>query len=268
MKSGERIFTVIAILFVGMASFGVGCNLVSLPGPAELERAFVGSSSNIIAVDPGKEPALTVHTDELFVGGDVCARCHPEPGTDADGDFETRHFHGSRPCADCHSSNFPTKEQVSEAVGGGIGLNFSHDEHLRLHRAECGTCHEMNVHQHGVIASMVTCRSCHKQMGGPTECSECHPHWDEIMPSFHRNVDILETHGKVARDTETDCTRCHVQRGYCRDCHANRMPHPEGYHQRHLQEVLGHPETCAPCHGATPCRSCHAKHGIVTSETD
>jgi len=258
------------MLFVGLAGFGVGCNLVKLPGPAEVEKVFVGHGANIISVDPSEAVALPVHTEEIFTGDHVCSRCHPEPGTDEDGAFETGHiatFHGNRAGADCPSSNFPTEEQVREAVGGGIGLNFSHEHHLKLHRAECGQCHEISVHRHGVVASMATCLNCHKQLGGPTECSVCHPHWDEIMPYFHRDVDILKTHGKFAKYKEY-CTRCHVQTGFCQDCHGIEMPHPDGYIELHNREVKGHPETCTGCHGTAPCLSCHTERGVFGSAAE
>ncbi len=252
------------------------CRLAKLPSPEYVEHIFVGQDTNVIFVDPEAVKAPTLRAGSVIDNGNLCAKCHPEPSLDPDSDFRITHveeFKEAKACADCHSARAPTKEMFPVSEVAPVALTFSHKKHLGG-QVPCGQCHQMGVHSGGFRVEMLVCLECHEKMKGPVSCSTCHPKWEEVMPSFHRGVDIVKTHGKVeltamakgkgrGSGAETDCNKCHVKPNFCIDCHGIEMPHPTNYLKRHNQEVKGKPETCVLCHGKNPCLFCHQERGVL-----
>ena len=55
-------------------------------------------------------------------------------------------------------------------------VTFNHKAHSEM-LGDCAKCHEgepakIEVDKKG--AHKATCKSCHKEMGGPTKCNDCH----------------------------------------------------------------------------------------------
>lgn len=264
------------ISFSGLCALLFSCRSAHLPSPEEVEKIFIGEGEKIIFVNPESVKVPAIRGSSILENGELCGKCHPEPSLEPDSTFRTTHveeFKEAQACADCHSARAPTKEMFAESEVAPVALTFSHKRHLGG-RVPCGQCHMLGVHSEGFRVDMLVCLECHEKMKGPVGCSTCHPKWEEIMPSFHRGVDIVKTHGKVEREAmakgegrgsrkATDCNRCHVKPNFCIDCHGIEMPHPEGYLKRHNQEVKGKPETCALCHGKNPCLNCHKARGVL-----
>jgi len=227
-------------------------------------------------VNPEAVKLPAVRAESVLENGELCGRCHPKTSLDPGSDFAVMHiaeFGESKPCSDCHSSKFPKAEEFPESERTKVALVFSHERHLGG-KVPCGQCHKVGAHSAGFRVEMLVCLECHEKMRGPTTCSACHPKWEQVMPSFHRGVDIHKTHGKVELEAmakgegrgsgaETDCNRCHVKPNFCIDCHGIEMPHPSDYLKRHNQEVKGKPETCVLCHGKNPCLTCHQQRGVL-----
>ena len=251
------------------------CQIPRLPSPEEIEQIFIGEESKVIFVNPEHVDLPAVRVEKVLEDGELCEKCHPSHSLDPDSDFASTHFaeyEKSKPCSDCHSTRFPKTEEFPESERIKVALVFSHERHLDG-KVPCGQCHKMGAHLAGFRVEMLACLECHEKMKGPTSCETCHPKWEEIMPAFHRGVDIRRTHGNVELEamaegkgrgsgTQTDCNRCHVKPNFCIDCHGIEMPHPEGYLKRHNQEVKGKPETCVLCHGQNPCLTCHQQRGV------
>ncbi len=269
-----NIFWLVFAVLLGYWS--TSCSLAKLPNPEELEQIFVGRGSKVIFVDPEQVKVQPIRVDGVLENGELCGKCHPPHSLDPDSIFRVSHiteYKEVKPCSDCHSARAPTKEMFPVSATTPVALIFSHSRHLGG-RVACGQCHKIGVHSKGLRVSMLACLECHEKMKAPTSCSTCHPKWEEVMPEFHRGVNIIKTHGKVELSSmakggrrgsggETDCNRCHVKPNFCIDCHGIEMPHPKNYLDRHNQEVKGKPETCVLCHGKNPCLACHQARGIL-----
>ena len=55
-------------------------------------------------------------------------------------------------------------------------ITFNHKAHQDKLGGDCTKCHEGTPGKFGIDKTFghKTCKSCHKDMGGPTKCNDCH----------------------------------------------------------------------------------------------
>ncbi len=126
--------------------------------------------------------------------GDVCAPCHPQPGT----------------------SRNPA-------------VVFDHAAHLLT---QCTACHTTPAHANGASATppMTTCFTCHGLFHGSMgaiasgECSECHPAGYTLRPASHGEDWKVEPHALASAQGVNDCLMCHNAPEDCDVCHQTEVP--------------------------------------------
>jgi c(7)-type cytochrome triheme protein len=229
-------------------------------------------------------------TDNLFPEKASCGNCHDIESTDE--------------CGVCHSNldnlrNFPRiKDYYPEFSHklhweGGLECDACHAGIAHKEYAEpydlpiiesCQECHtEQNVipathlanyqHTHGdevrstAVDATQTCNTCHSLQ----YCQTCHEY--DNLDRFTHPLNYSVTHHLDARGRERDCNVCHIDRGFCIDCHnaflvlphnhtagwANRVPGDGG---RHSIEARRDFEGCLSCHEQNyelSCAKCHSK---------
>jgi hypothetical protein len=149
--------------------------------------------------------------------------------------------------------------------------------------------------EHGEIASLEACSTCHTQ----NDCATCHtgelPQVAAALPlagavrapgvlleprppSTHRSASFIEEHGTLAGAEPSSCTSCHA-RTTCMECHeaaavqvqlpqdlAGPRFHPTNFMARHPAEAYGRRLECSSCHNtAAFCRDCHQQMGFESS---
>lgn len=55
-------------------------------------------------------------------------------------------------------------------------ITFNHKAHQERVNGDCTKCHEGTPAKFGITKDFGhnTCKSCHKEMNGPTKCNDCH----------------------------------------------------------------------------------------------
>jgi hypothetical protein len=157
-------------------------------------------------------------------------------------------------------------------------IYYPHNAHLDVMKQEgdsCLLCHSFNktgltkpeqAKQVTLIANEALkpiCHSCHvDDMRGPWRCDLCHNDKEKIWPADHRH-DYVNHHNEIARQDETWCQSCHLDRNFCTDCHLRRDTagsgyHPLAYRTLHGLEARLDAGRCGRCHNELYCSDCHA----------
>jgi hypothetical protein len=165
-------------------------------------------------------------------------------------------------------------------------LRFSHAVHADV--AECDTCHEVAAQ---ILPKEATCLDCHEKKDDT--CGTCHSR-PEAPRSYARDDRHLnfshEDHANYGADAcrtchgepsapsipkHAECRQCHegeIARSECAMCHQDlrrwplkpvaEMAHRGDFLRTHASIAAGKGETCARCHDATFCTSCHAAQNV------
>jgi hypothetical protein len=182
--------------------------------------------------------------------------------------------HVRESCEACHLDGLASLDRLPAARAGG-------PQGALVARARPADHHPGFASAHGTAAlTQANCATCH----APALCESCHDP-DGIPsaldasvatlrgPTFHP-PNFVERHAAEAYGREADCSGCHSNETFCRDCHAGsglaaRDSRTSAYHDAQPFWLLNHGaaarqglESCASCHQQTDCLQCHsAKSG-------
>ncbi|MCB9556311.1 MAG: cytochrome c3 family protein [Deltaproteobacteria bacterium] len=245
-----------------------------------------------------------IFSHKKHVGEADCSDCHGDIAQ-ATGPTEGKFIgkggkHGG--CTACHDDEVADKDQCKMCHVGKDkniklsrrtrNLNFSHKAHDKSRVKDgCKTCHAAayTTTKPGtkMVPKMSVCTdSCHKKQMAELQCSGCHKNLESLtVPAVSLAVhdgNFHRRHGTLARNTQT-CAQCHDQT-FCADCHARtqampasirfpeqinrRFVHRGDFVGRHMVEARARPETCAKCHGARHCQSCHEFRGVTPPKSN
>jgi hypothetical protein len=218
-------------------------------GRPEIEAMAFAPEDMELPPAGARYPVPATHEDEGWLAEhgtqasrDACATCHTQ-----------------NDCSACHVAPLleaiETIPPLSQVVAPGVGVMphapesheslFFLDVHTVLASAgdrSCATCHEEAF-----------CISCHE---GPSD-GGYHP------PGF------VARHSATAFGREAECTNCHNNEAFCRECHAQSGLTSSGrlgagYHAagpfwliRHGQAARQGLESCISCHEQNDCMQCH-----------
>ncbi len=160
-------------------------------------------------------------------------------------------------------------------------IYYPHEAHRAVMEQEgdpCLLCHPFSRNEEAdtawvervtVIANeplAAICHDCHmKRQSASWRCTLCHPDPSAIWPESH-DFDYRHNHGEEARLGDAACTACHLDLGFCTDCHFRRdgsrhRGHPPGYRMTHALDARLEPASCGRCHNARYCGECHREGG-------
>jgi hypothetical protein len=218
-----------------------------------------------------------------------CLECHA--GVDDAGKLDpaVRHVKlnpKSKVCQDCHGDEIA--KVVVPKRKKEFQLTFSHADHVFQVDGKCQTCHKRLPEKGDASAPkppMSACTGCHnhEQDFAEARCSPCHVDLRAYplkpVSEYAHAGDFKKNHGVIARTSANACATCHDQT-FCADCHspattpagpAIRWPeevqrdfiHRGDFVSRHMIEAGTNPTSCARCHGAAFCESCHAQQNVA-----
>ena len=262
-----------------------------------------------------KEPAK--HWEESTHANVNCVKCHVEPGFVNTVEHKLASYKeiwfnffgkGTMPedvtlptneaCLQCHS--------LDRTVSPGGDIKIPHREHVEMRDLKCADCHFNVVHTRrgevGGAPPMDVCYMCHDGKKAPNECSTCHTTPVNDLKRQGHPKDALANHGKLARDREEECRRCHSERSkFCENCHnqppathaaadwrythnstviargrescegchepdfcekCHKVQHPPNWEQVHREFAQGGGEPCLVCHSQSFCDNCHEASGV------
>jgi len=160
-------------------------------------------------------------------------------------------------------------------------IYYPHEAHREVMEQEgdpCLLCHPFSknavsdperVKRLTVIANeplAAICHECHmERQSASWRCDLCHPDPTAVWPESH-DLDYRRNHAEDARLDEAGCAACHLDLGFCTDCHFRRdasrhVNHPLGYRMLHGIEARMDAGACGRCHDARYCRDCHREAG-------
>ncbi|HLN74760.1 MAG TPA: hypothetical protein VK205_15820 [Prolixibacteraceae bacterium] len=151
-------------------------------------------------------------------------------------------------CAECHTSN-AWKPSSFNHTTTGFELKGGHQTIV-----QCSDCHKGNL-----SSAQSQCISCHqvqydtapnhKQLGYPTDCTNCHSQANWLQASFDHSTTSFPLTGA---HTSVECNLCHTSgfKGTPTDCNSC---HQKDFNQAQLPShvAAGIPTTCASCHTTT-----------------
>lgn len=201
------------------------CVEMELPSSEDVEQLFVSHGHDPRLHDPVPEGIPVLDSEELGGWRTLCDQCHIGP----------------------HYSSYTI-------------LTWAHKTECET-QTTCLNCHGEKLHRSDVRGSKQVCFECHMERELTTSCDDCHVEgWRQThTPAGHS----MTGHGAWALEDATHCASCHGTQSWCVDCHGIQMPHPDTILADHPSLVRGEPQTCANCHGSTPCESCHTDRGVV-----
>lgn len=252
-------------------------------------------------------PCTTCHNPaaETQMGGEWLATL-PYPPDHARGDF-LREVHGqlareeAARCATCHTQERCTSCHVNPELVPAIASIPEAPPSLELPRYAAHyfapPSHQAPdfLDQHGAIAGVEACSTCHTQ----NDCAACHtgdlpavavalPTTAEARapgvllepkpPASHSMASFMTEHGTLAAAEPSSCSSCHT-RTTCSDCHeaasvqatlpaalAGPTYHPPNFMARHASASYGRQLECSSCHDTGAfCRDCHEQAGFGTT---
>jgi len=160
-------------------------------------------------------------------------------------------------------------------------IYYPHEAHREVMEREgdpCLLCHPFGkiestdtaqVKRLTVIANeplAAICHECHmERQSASWRCALCHPEPAAVWPESH-DFDYRRNHAGDARFDEGACRTCHLDLGFCTDCHFGRdgsrfRGHALGYRVLHAIEARMAPADCGRCHDARYCSDCHRREG-------
>lgn len=266
-----------------------------LPEPASHQvEDFILEGHGSLA-PAGNDACATCHTQDLCVSCHVATdldeiqslppapatmelptvtATYPEPGSHLADDWLEGHqqeasvaecstCHTRNDCRTCHVSSMPdlvaslpTREA---ALAPGVMLESrSPDSHESL----------FFMQSHPVLASadQATCQTCHVERF----CVACH---EADLGGGYHPPNFMTRHAADAYGRDSECSNCHQQAAFCRECHADLglaglRRAAAGYHDatpiwllQHGQAARQNLESCASCHRQVDCTRCHSVLG-------
>jgi nitrate/TMAO reductase-like tetraheme cytochrome c subunit len=171
---------------------------------------------------------------------------------------------------DCNGVRFPHEKHVGKVVSGikiacaTCHNHFEGDEHFRVDRNACFTCHFLGGDQAGDPLVRTGCQSCH-----------------EVPKEVIRRGLVKIDHSEFVSYQASCEQSCHkreirhvsqVEETVCLDCHSFRKAADANSVQLHASHTDGEKVECFACHGNVPhgqtrveslsammdCRSCHS----------
>ena len=200
--------------------------------------------------------------------GVACRECHRGPGLADVIDFRVRlaamapaalgmpyHALQGVPSSRCLSCH----ERVIEELVVSKGIRMSH---AAPHRAgyECGECHASLAHgdarRPGI--AMDECLRCHAVSALSQDCDTCHV-GQVTRESRLRDGSFSRIHGPEWRTAHGSgnlktCAACHTATR-CESCHQVPIPHPDQWLNTHGRASNG--ADCRQCHASSFCSGCH-----------
>lgn len=190
----------------------------------------------------------------FYMGFAPCASCHQE---ESFFDATQMSAHAAIRCVDCHASG---------GVVGRVDFGFRHLANVLPIGADgsrdlaavddrsCLQCHQ-TVMNRAIDTGAININ--HAYCSATTPCTDCHS-----TVAHGKEISWVRTY-----DMET-CLSCHVEAGSvdCALCHVGRLPkdrittgtfaitHGPQWEQTH---GMGDSSTCAACHTAAACQTCH-----------
>ncbi|HCG98435.1 MAG TPA: hypothetical protein DE036_01085 [Actinobacteria bacterium] len=141
------------------------------------------------------------------------------------------------------------------------GIRVSHKEFENYH---CTDCHANVAHEiEGRTRNqpdMDSCSDCHNYYEGDVECEKCHPSNAETEKLSTRGPWKI-THGPAWKSTHgmgdpKTCATCHDAL-FCMSCHNSEVPHPQPWSHLHPRSAKQNVQGCYQCHRKELCMDCH-----------
>lgn len=218
--------TVLMLAILGLVAAALGCQQWQLPSNAEVEQVFEAAQPErmLAQPDPSNVPVFDTRKTEDWHA--LCNQCHRGP------DYSSHTL-----------------------------INWGHRPGC-ISGSSCVACHGEKLHRMNVRGNKQVCFDCHIVKRIATGCNTCHVAGWKVQHQPH-GPEYVAAHSAAAKASSQPCFTCHGSENWCTSCHGLTMPHPDNIRATHPGLVRGKPETCAKCHGAKSCETCHAAKGVV-----
>jgi hypothetical protein len=159
-------------------------------------------------------------------------------------------------CTTCHLA-------VLSGTTSAKGLKIVHSV-CAAAPGKCDACHAEVAHPGAIrwtrSIDMGGCVGCHDAKSAPVKCVACHTKKVELGKPVKGSLQAA--HGAAWKKTHgladlRTCATCH-EASYCVTCHGTTLPHPSGFMATHGKEAMKPVSGCASCHSdRSVCDSCH-----------
>lgn len=159
-------------------------------------------------------------------------------------------------CLGCHGI-------VAKEIVVRNGIRVQHADPIEA-GISCSACHGSVFHASAskgrAEAGMAECLRCHVASANSADCATCHV--DGVgRQTPGATTAFGKTHGKDWRvmhgmGTLSSCATCHTA-ARCRSCHGTELPHADTWLNSHGGEATGANARCSQCHTASFCDGCH-----------
>lgn len=238
--------------------------------PQVLPQALPGGTTQALPQDIIISPAMPVTISQ-------CLRCHNNLDAFKNPNLIFRHeVHLGRGirCEVCHTE-FPHVPGLVVKPSMTVCYNCHgavHSKQGRVAPAECSLCHPagfsktpashtsgFKAKDHRVEAKKdsFSCLTCHKE----DSCARCHTE-KSVKPRDHLNIrKQISPQWKKSHGTQRDagnCTICHNETTFCKNCHKTDVPHPTQWQEEHKLVARPMRVDCRVCHRSREeCSDCH-----------
>jgi nitrate/TMAO reductase-like tetraheme cytochrome c subunit len=221
-------------------------------------------------------------------GNDACLGCHRNDWSD-DASRTAKVPHPAhlrvasetRSCVKCHkwTAHEETTMQKHKTMPFS-GVCASYGCHVGTKTSDqCATCHHSLAQgdwkaEHAKVVQTAGASGCLESCHDISQCRQCHTTGKQptvagptvesglqAIQTAHVKADWLQQHGAIARNDQSQCMKCHVSDGQCRECHSQR-PAFHGSQATwigtHKDVAKNNEQRCAgTCHQKSWCDACH-----------
>lgn len=219
---------------------------------------------------------------------DACLACHRNDWSD-DASRTAKVPHPAhlrvasetRDCVKCHkwtAHEETTMQKHKEMPFSGVCVAYGCHVGTKT-TDQCPTCHHSLWQgvwktDHPKVVQAVGANGCLEQCHDISQCRQCHTTGKaptvngpavqaglQAIQTQHVKPDWIQQHGTFAMTDQSQCMKCHVSDGECRDCHSRR-PAFHGSQSTwigtHKNVAKGNEQRCtAMCHQKSWCDACH-----------